>query len=271
MVKLSFFYFQTLLFQPYNLILLVPNRRLGVCTADIIHHNGYPHHDHSPDIIVKEENIKEKNIHDQKKENISSYSYLSLDNINFYEQGITYAKAANLPKAKVNFLSAVNKNPTDCKALHSLANIAMIEANFAEAVAYHELAKKSDPICLPPLALLHQNGEKCGGISDIYWVSSFSKKVLHDLWLKDAKMWESEKQIKKMDANFIDHKDIQDNIEEIFLHGGESNEIGQTKKLKEVELQVQKGAQEILNWFYDVVLGKFHLDAFGERREECEN
>ena len=36
------------------------------------------------------------------------------------------------------------------------------------------------------------------------------------------------------------------------------------------EKQVQKGAQVILNWFYDV-LGKFHLDAFGERREEYEN
>ena len=41
--------------------------------------------------------------------------------------------------------------------------------------------------------------------------------------------------------------------------------------MKKAELQVQKDVQVILNWFYDVLLGKFHLDAFGERREECEN
>ena len=33
---------------------------------------------------------------------------------------------------------------------------------------------------MPPLAVLYQNGEKCNGLADVYWVSSFAKKSLFD-------------------------------------------------------------------------------------------
>ena len=79
-----------------------------------------------------------------------------------------------------------SSTPTQRSAsYHSLGNIAAILADFHLSAHYHYKGKETEPKTLPPLAIMHQNGEPCNEIGDIFWVSSFTKKQMFDLFYSE--------------------------------------------------------------------------------------
>ena len=107
--------------------------------------------------------------------------------LHHYDAAIAHAKRAELEEAELAFGRAARDGSSStlrARALHSQGTLALISRGGAHgaamAAAMHARAKALDPTAMPPLALLHQAGEECAGLSDIYWAASFSKKALHD-------------------------------------------------------------------------------------------
>lgn len=94
---------------------------------------------------------------------------------------MTFAVDGDLEAAFTHFQKALESKPEDPASLHSVGTLALVlNGDASEAINCHRRAKEADPKVLPPLALLHQNGERCNGLSDVYWTSSFVKKSLFD-------------------------------------------------------------------------------------------
>lgn len=73
---------------------------------------------------------------------------------------------------------------TKAKILHTLSELALIiDSDIRQALRLHRRGKVAagDVSVMPPLPALHLQGEKCGGVSDLYYVSAVIIKQFVDL------------------------------------------------------------------------------------------
>ena len=92
-----------------------------------------------------------------------------------YRYGLERARHADLSGARNAFAKV-----RSAEALHAAATLKLIAGDLEGCVAARREAKALDASALPPLAVLFQNGDDCGGLGDVYWSCAFVAKALHE-------------------------------------------------------------------------------------------
>ena len=92
-----------------------------------------------------------------------------------YRYGLERARNADLSGARNAFAKV-----RSAEALHAAATLKLIAGDLEGCVAARREAKALDASALPPLAVLFQNGDDCGGLGDVYWSAAFVAKALHE-------------------------------------------------------------------------------------------
>lgn len=100
------------------------------------------------------------------------------DPVEMFGIAMDRARVADLGVAKEYFNKVA---PATAASMHALSTLALISGDLTACVAHRRTAKTLDNTTLPPLAMLHKNGERCGGLGDVYWTAAFLAKKLQTL------------------------------------------------------------------------------------------